>query len=386
MQGYINRKLENSILKYMKVFPVTAILGPRQCGKSSTIKYMAQNISNFLYIDLENYEERKKLDDPELFFRNHKSETICIDEIQNRPELFSPLRSIIDRNRVNGRFIILGSASPELLRQGSQSLAGRIGYLEQTPFTFTEISHQSTLENNWLKGGVPNSVLTSNLEEGYLWRTSFIRSFIERDIPQFGLTVPANSFNRLINMCAFLHGQVTNYSKIGESLGISYHTAQNYLDLLNNFFIIRTLQPYFANLKKRLVKSPKIYIRDSGILHALLNVKSFNQLLGHPSFGVSWEGFAIENILSEFPEWQSYFYRTATGVEIDLILEKAGRKVAIEFKASTAPQLGKGFYIALNDLKIDEAWVIAPIDDMYPIQSKVKVAGLKQFIENFKDE
>lgn len=383
MQDYINRRLEKRILQYMNVFPVTAIIGPRQCGKSSTIKYMAGKFPDFVYLDLENYEERKKLDDPELFFRNHPTETICIDEIQNRPELFSPLRSIIDRNRKNGRFIVLGSASPALLRQGSQTLAGRIGYLELTPFTLAEIRHLSSLENNWLKGGYPNSILSSG-EESLMWRSAFIRSFIERDIPLFGLSVSPNNLNRLLSMCAHLHGQLINFSKVGESLGISYHTVQSYIDILNNFFILRTLSPYYTNIKKRLVKSPKIYFRDSGILHALLGIKTFNDLMGHPTFGASWEGFALENILAEFTDWQPYFYRTATGVEIDLILVKGLRKVAIELKASTNPQLGKGFYIALDDLNIDEAWIIAPIDDVYSIHPKVKIAGLWQFITHFE--
>lgn len=265
-------------------------------------------------------------------------------------------------------------------------MAGRIGYLNLTPFKISELSQTTDykLENFWQKGGFPLSFLQKEIES-YIWRENFIISLIERDFPELGINADSRNIRRLLHMVAHFHAQLVNTSSIGKSLGLSHVTVNKYLQIFEKLYIFRLVQPYYANLKKRLVKSPKVYIRDSGILHVLLNVKTFNDLLGHPLFGASWEGFAMENILAVFSDWQSFFYRTATGVEIDLILEKGLRKVAIEFKASTAPQLGKGFYIALNDLEIDEAWVVAPIDDIYPIHQKVKIAGLKQFIENFID-
>jgi uncharacterized protein len=387
MQGYIHRIQEDNILKHLEIFPAVAILGPRQSGKSSTAKQIAKLIGNTLYVDLENYSDHQKIEaEPQLFFSTNKDKTIILDEIQKLPEIFSLLRALIDQDRRNGWLIMLGSASPDLLKQSSQSLAGRIGYLELTPFSIREVQSLENFELRalWMKGGFPMSFLQPD-EASFIWRMNYLVNIIERDFREFGFDTGQINIRRLLSMLAHYHGQIINLSVIGKSLGISHVTVQKYIDIFEKIFLVRLVQPYFANLGKRIVKSPKLYFRDSGILHSLLNIRSFNELLGHPSFGASWEGFAMENIIASLPGWQPWYYRTATGVEIDLILERGLRKVAVEIKASTAPTLGKGFFIALDDLKIGEAWVIAPVDTTYPIHPKVKVSGLKQFLENFKE-
>jgi len=244
-----------------------------------------------------------------LFFESNKNKTICLDEIQRRPDLFSTLRGIIDRERRTGRILILGSASGKLIKQSSESLAGRISFIHLTPFTITEIAdiEPFNLNDFWMRGGYPESYLATSEKFSFRWRENFIRTFIERDLPQLGIDISALRLRRFITMCAHNQAQLLNSAKLGESLGVSYHTVRNYIDLLEQTFIIRTLRPYESNLKKRLVKSPKVFIRDTGLLHALMEIDDFNDLLGHPNFGSSWEGFCIENILSELPEWEGGF-------------------------------------------------------------------------------
>jgi predicted AAA+ superfamily ATPase len=370
MQRYIGRNLEGEILKALRNNPAVAILGPRQCGKSTLAQKLGEKIARFLYLDLESDADLNKLGQPELFFQLNADKMICLDEIQRIPRLFPVLRSILDRNRRNGQLLLLGSASPDLVNKSSESLAGRIAYLELTPFLASEFEAETKRDEHklWLRGGYP--------------RSYFIRTFLEKDIPQFHLRIPAVRLKRLWQMCSHFHGQLLNFSKLGESLGLSYHTIQSYIDLLEQTFIFRVLQPYHANLKKRLVKAPKLYFRDSGLWHCISGIRSFNELMGHPMFGASWEGFGVENIMSELPDWKGFFYRTASGTEIDLILEKGQRKIAIEFKASVAPILSQGFWTALEELRIDEAYVIAPVKDSYPLRRNVHVVPLEGFIRN----
>lgn len=387
MQGYLDRIISSETKKRLQNNPIAAILGPRQCGKSTFAKNYIQNIKNSLYIDLENPVDLNKLDDPLSFFEINTEKLVCLDEIQRRPDLFPALRSIIDKSGKNGQLLILGSASQDLIKQGSETLAGRISYLELTPFLLSEVNKENKSEilyNLWLRGGFPRSYLSDDDESSFQWRYDFVRSFLERDIPQLGFNIPANSMRRLWQMCSHSHGQVLNNSKLGESLSISNHTVRKYIDILEQTFIIRVLYPYEVNLKKRLVKSPKIYIRDSGLLHSILGIETFNDLLGHPVYGSSWEGFVIENILTEFPLWKSSFFRTLSGAEIDLILEKGSNRIAVECKASTAPQVSKGFWNALEDLEISEARVIAPVKDAYSIKKNVMVVPLAHFITEFK--
>ena len=383
MHELIQRKIESFVIQNLNVFPAVALLGPRQCGKSTLSKMLAEKIPNFLYLDLQNMTDLNKLSDPYLFIKNNQEFTICIDEIQIMPEMFSILRSIIDEDRRNGRFILLGSASQELISNTAETLAGRIGLIELTPFSIPEIDQLTdfNLHKHWFRGGYPESYLSTNDDDSNLWRENFIRTYIERDIPQLGFQIPALQLRRLLTMCAHNQGQILNSFKLGESLSLTHPTIRRYIDLLEQTFVLRTLQPYIVNVKKRLVKSPKIFIRDSGILHRLLQIDDFNDLLGNPIFGSSWEGYVIENILSIALDWTPYFYRTSSGHELDLVLTKGRKIIAIECKASTAPQLTKGFWKAVDDVNAKMVYVIAPISEMYSIKENVVVCGLSQFLK-----
>ena len=359
--------------------PAVAILGPRQCGKSTLAKHLIAGMENALYLDLERSSDLNKLRDIEAFFSLNRDKLVCLDEIQRIPELFPELRSIIDQEGRNGQMLMLGSASRELVQQSSESLAGRISYLELTPFQLEEVK-KDELPTLWLQGGFPRSFL-ADTQASYEWRKDFIRTFLERDIPQLGFNIPARSMERLWRMCAHNHGQLLNASNIGSSLGVSHHTVRSYIDILTETFILRILHPYERNIKKRLIKSPKIYIRDTGILHALLDIQDHNTLLGHPVYGPSWEGFGIEAVIPKTPDWRHSFYRTASGVEIDLIMEKGDRTVAVEFKASTAPKPTRGFWQALDDLQISKTYIVAPVSDSYPIEKGVNVVSLNDFLQ-----
>jgi predicted AAA+ superfamily ATPase len=384
MQGYITRLITDEIKQKLSNIPAVLILGPRQCGKSTLAKTIISEMTNAIYLDLERPSDINKLTDPEAFFSLNANKLICLDEIQRTPDLFPVLRSIIDENKRNGQFIVLGSASHNLIKQSSETLAGRISYFELTPFLLKEISedhHLNKLRKLWLRGGFPRSYLASNEKESFEWRLDFIRTFLERDIPQIGFRIPAKTLERFWKMCAHLHGQILNSSKLGESLGLSHHAVRSYVDLFDQTFVLRILRPYEPNLKKRLIKSPKIYLRDTGLLHALLGIEDHNDLLGHPVYGASWEGFVMENILSFLPDWAASFYRSSSGSEIDLILEKGRKRIVVECKASTSPSLNRGFWNAMNDLNIKEAWVIAPVKDTYPLENGVRVAPLQKFID-----
>jgi predicted AAA+ superfamily ATPase len=386
MQTYIERIVTTKIKKKLENMPGVVILGPRQCGKSTLAKAIISEIGGAVYLDLERPSDANKLRDPEAFFGINSDRLICLDEIQRVPELFPVLRSVIDENKRNGQFIILGSASPDLIRQSSETLAGRIAYFELTPFLLKEVCEEhhylKTLRKLWLRGGFPRSYLASKEKESFEWRLDFIRAFLERDIPQLGFKTPAKTIERFWRICAHLHGQLLNSSKLGESMGVSHHTVRSYVDMLEQSFVLRVLRPYESNLKKRMIKSPKIYIRDNGILHALLGIEDHNDLLGHPIYGASWEGLIIENILSLLPNWKASFYRTSSGSEIDLILEKGNKRLAIECKASTSPNLNRGFWNALSDLNFQEAWVVAPVKEVYPIEEGVMVAPLHHLVGN----
>ncbi|TRX24138.1 ATP-binding protein [Flavobacterium franklandianum] len=382
MHDFIQRTIEDTIKQYLKIFPVVAVLGPRQCGKSTLVKRLCQNWGDSLFLDLQYDIDLSKLDQPSFFFESNADKIICLDEIQLVPQLFSVLRSVVDRNRQNGKFILLGSASRDLIQQTSESLAGRIGLVYLAPFTINELNQLEGFGLNtfWLRGGFPDSYLSDNDGFSEIWRTNFIKTFIERDIPQLGFQIPALQLKRLLVMCAHNQGQLINYSKLGESLGLTHPTIRRYIDLLEQTFILRTVLPYETNVKKRLVKSPKVFVRDSGLLHQLLSIPDFNSLLGNPVFGSSWEGVVVENIIVNKPDWNYYFYRTATGDEMDLILEKGNQRIAIECKASTAPKLTKGFYRALEVIKPQKTYVIIPAPVSYEIAPNVTVCGLSEFL------
>lgn len=379
---YIQRKLKSTLLQYLDIFPAIALLGPRQCGKSTLIKSLKENLE-ILYLDLQNESDLNKISDPALFFEANTHKIICIDEIQLVPQLFSTLRSEIDKNRTNGKFILLGSASREIIQKTSESLAGRIGLLNLSPFTILEIENEINFKLNtfWLRGGFPDSYLAESDVYSEIWRNNYLKTYVERDIPQLGFNIPALQLKRLLTMCAHNQGQLLNSSKFGESLGLTHPTIKRYIDLLEQTFILRTIPAFEVNIKKRLVKAPKIYIRDSGLLHQLLQINTFNDLLGNPIFGSSWEGFVIENIIENMPDWNFFFYRTATGDEIDLILEKGNRRIAIECKASKAPKITKGFWKAIEVLNPEKSYIIAPINEIYPIKENVFVCGIQEFLK-----
>lgn len=381
MQDFIPRHIESTIIKYLEIFPCVAILGARQCGKSTLLKQMSSRFPSFLYLDLQSRGDLSRLSEPYLFFEANPNAVICLDEVQMVPDLFSVLRSVVDKQRRNGRFILLGSASRDLIQNSSETLAGRIGLIDLTPFTWSELVNSEAFSINrfWLRGGFPDSYLASSDENSKIWRENYLRTYAERDIPRLGFQVPAMQIMRFLLMCAHNHGQLLNASKLATSLGLSHPTIRKYIDLLEQTFVLRTLLPYEANVKKRLVKSPKVYVRDSGLLHRLLQLDTYNDLAGHPVFGSSWEGFVIENIVSTLPGWQSFFYRTSSGEEVDLVLVKGTKKIVVECKASSAPQLTKSFWNAMEVLKPDQAFVIAPIQGSYPVQEKVTVSSLPDF-------
>ena len=391
MHDFIQRKIEDTIHQYLKIFPVVAVLGPRQCGKSTLVKKLSQNWGTSLFLDLQYDTDLSKLDQPSFFFESNTDKIICLDEIQLVPQLFSVLRSVVDKNRQNGKFILLGSASRDLIQQTSdpsaselakQSLAGRIGMVYLSPFTANELDQLEgfSLNTFWLRGGFPDSYLADSDGFSEIWRTNFIKTFVERDIPQLGFQIPALQLKRLLVMCAHNQGQLLNYSKLGESLGLTHPTIRRYIDLLEQTFILRTLLPFEANVKKRLVKSPKVFVRDSGLLHQLLAISNFNSLLGNPIFGSSWEGVVVENVIVNKPDWNCYFYRTASGDEMDLILEKGNQRIAIECKASTAPKLTKGFYRALEVVNPQKTYVIIPAPVSYELTPNITVCGLSEFL------
>jgi len=384
---YIRRKLEQKLEYSINHYPVIAILGPRQCGKSTLADQFISNVPNNIKLDLERQSDLIQLDEIELFLDLHKNKLICLDEIQRKPDMFVSLRSYIDAQKRNGLLLILGSASRDLIKQSSETLAGRILYLELTPFLISELLvayRESTFDirRHWLRGGFPRAYLAEEDELAFEWLSNFIRTYLERDIPQLGFNYAASTMQRFCKMLAHVHGQILNKSRLGESLGVSHTTLGSYVDLLDHTFMIRLLEPFEANVKKRLVKSPKIYFRDTGILHSLLSINSFEDLFSNPILGVSWEGYAIENIISEMPGWDPMFYRTSTGSEIDLIMKKGDRIIAFECKVSTSPSLTREFWKAIEDVRPERIIVLAPVQNFYYLNENVSVCSPEYFVMN----
>ena len=374
MHGYINRFIEKKLHRALSRSPAVAILGPRQCGKSTTAKLILKEIPS-VYLDLQDRVDRNKLVEPELFFEHHRDKLICLDEIQLLPDFFSILRSEIDKDRRPGRFLILGSASRDLIKQSTESLAGRIAYIDLIPFLLKEVATVSSWSNLWLRGGFPESVLADNDQDSFDWRLDFIRTFMERDIPNLGFNIPVPVIERLWLLIAHYHGQTVNYHKLAAAADISIPTLKKYLAILEQTYMVRMLPPATANLKKRLVKSHKIYLRDSGILHALLEIEEYDDLLANPIAEASWEGFVIENIIVQHDRWRPSFLRTSNGAEIDLVLERAGRRRLFECKLSKAPKLSRGFHELVDCMNPESAWVIAPVDEPFEIKKGIFVCS-----------
>lgn len=389
IQRYIERYLEPELRHSLHSFPVTALLGPRQCGKSTLARRIVADMPNTSYLDLEKPSDIRKLDDAEFFFHTQKQQLICIDEIQVGPELFPIIRVMVDEDRRPGKFLILGSASQDLIRNSAETLAGRINYIELAPFGYNELLLDNTRlyadpTLPWIRGGFPDSVLAESDTLSYKWRENFIRTFLERDIPQFGFSIPAITLRRFWTMLAHHHGQTLNATKFGQSLGVRHPTIRKYLDIMAQTFMVRVLPPTAVNLKKRLVKTPKVYIRDSGILHTLLEIEGMENLFGHPNVGVSWEGWCMEQILGIMPGWRPSFYRTSSGEEIDLILERGQKRLAFEFKASMSPTVSRGFQGTLSALKPDHTWIIAPVPEPYKLKSGAHVIHIKAILETLQ--
>lgn len=377
---YYHRKLESEIISGLEHNPVTAILGPRQCGKSTLAKHIIREISSeVLYLDLERPTDLQKLEDAEWFFGTQKNKLICLDEIQRKPELFTLIRSLVDEWGGNGHFLVLGPASRDLIKQSSERLAGRITYRQLSPFLWDELLGNCDMEDYLVRGGFPRSILASDNKVSYEWREDFILTFLERDLLMWSGFSSA-TMRKLWQMLAHINGQIINYATLGSSLGVSHTTARNYVELLSSTFMVHLLPPFFANIGKRLVKSPKIYLTDTGIANTLLGIVNFEQLAGHPSIGAAWEALVLSNLMACFPRFNFYFYRTGHGAEIDIIVESNKGIVAVECKAGLSPKLSKGTFTAINDLKPKIMLVICPVKKGWPMKPGIEITSLGESI------
>lgn len=390
----ISRNIESIVrTRLTSVVPAVVLLGPRQVGKTTLARKIAADWhGGAVYLDMERPADRRRLDDADAYLRAQSGKLVVIDEIQRAPGLFEVLRGIIDDRRATGErfghFLLLGSAALELMQQSSETLAGRVSYLEigAVDILEAEAAHLSA-ETLWVRGGFPDSLLASGDGPSLDWRQDFVRSYLERDVPMFAPRMPAEALGRLWTMLAHQQGGLLNQARLAAGLGVSAPTVTRYTDLLVDLQLVRRLAPWSGNVGKRLVKAPKIYVRDSGIVHALLNLETLNDVLGHPVAGLSYEGFAIETLLaSAGPRFKPYFYRTHDGAEIDLLLERGGKaEIAIEIKRSSAPTLDKGFGIACDDVNISQRYVVYPGEETWPVRygaQAIGVAALARQLQN----
>ena len=381
----INRDKLKEVQYLLGNFPAVALLGSRQVGKT-TLAHEISSKRNSIYLDLESEEDRAKLNSPAYYFSQHSNKLIILDEVQRVPDLFQELRGIIDKNKRAGnkvgQFLLLGSASIDLLKQSGETLAGRIAYCELSPVILSECP--TKMDQLWMRGGFPDSLLANTDDQSLLWRKNFIKTYIERDIPQLGSRIPAETLRRFWTMLAHLQGSILNASNIAASLGVDGKTVMNYLDLMVDLLLVRRLPPLHKNIGKRLIKSPKVYVRDSGLVHALLGVGDFEVLMGHPSIGMSWEGFVIENILNtiESSNNTAYFYKTSSNNEIDLVLQKPDGKLwSIEVKRTFSPKFTKGFRLASNDIESARNFIVYPGQERFPLSENTEAIGLLNFLK-----
>jgi predicted AAA+ superfamily ATPase len=385
----IKRLAQTEIYNLLQEFPAVGVLGPRQIGKTTLAEEIAASFDpSPVYLDLERPAGLAKLNEPEDYFERHKGTLIILDEIQRVPELFPTLRGVIDRRRREGfrtgQFLILGSSSLDLLRQSSETLAGRIAYKELSGLTAAEINQQTGEQDKlWLRGGFPDSFLAGSDAGALRWRMNFIATYLERDIPQLGPRIPAVTLRRLWTMLAHSQGGQVNLAQLGANIDVAAPTAKRYIELLEDLLLVRTLRPWSGNVGKRLVKAPKVYIRDSGLTHALLNLRTVDDLLAHPVVGSSWEGFVIENLLSVLPEGvTAWFYRTAAGAEIDLIIEQNMQtKYAIEIKRSAAPTVSKGFHLGCDDVGATKRFIVYSGRERFQVANQVTALSLTDMMD-----
>jgi hypothetical protein len=380
----LTRTITDQLLKSLTFFPAAGLVGPRQVGKTTLAKQLQQLLNKpTVYIDLELDSDRFRLSRAEWFLEQHLDKCVIIDEVQRMPELFPLLRALIDRKREPARFVLLGSASPHFLRQSSESLAGRIAYFELTPFTINEVRTRMPMSEHWLRGGFPDACLAPDLSFTWDWHRQFIQSFIERDLSILGIEVNPVLFDRMLRMLGHVHAGQQNISELSNSLAISAPTVARYLDVLEGSFLITRLQPWFVNIGKRLTKSPKIFIRDSGLLHYLLHVPDFEQLQVNPRIGASWEGYVIEEIRRALAgRGQLFYYRTQGGAEVDLLIKTpSGRTICLEIKYDVNPTPSRGFYQSLEDLKPDAQFVVVPKGEAWFYNNDLKIIGLLEFLE-----
>jgi len=374
----LHRRLYDLLQQRLTAYPVVAITGPRQAGKTTLAKTLLGNWPKpSVYLDLELPSDLARLRQPELFLKEHEGQLVVIDEIQRMPELFPLLRALVDQRREMGRFLILGSASPELLRQSSETLAGRIAYLELTPFHVREIP-EGRLKNHWLRGGFPLAFLAGSDAAAFDWLRDFTRTFIERDLPQLGLSAPSQVLRNLLAMLTQVHGNLLNYSALSGSLGLTMPTVKRYVHYFEQAYFIRSLLPFHTNVSKRLVKTPKVFFRDSGVFHHLTNLGSVGDLYGSVFAGASWEGYVLQQVMANLkPEVLPYFYRTKDGSEVDLVLVRGNQPVAaIEVKFSANPTLTRGNRLAFTDLKAPLNLIVAPVEGDFPFDAEIRVCNL----------
>jgi predicted AAA+ superfamily ATPase len=389
----IGRLIRERLQRKLSNFPAVALLGPRQVGKTTLALEITRGLQHeALYLDLELQSDRAKLADPELYLSRYEDRLVILDEIHRLPGVFLTLRSLIDQRRRKGKrhghFLLLGSAGVELLGQSAESLAGRIAYEELTPFTIDELPPDMTTSDNlWVRGGFPDSYLADDDRTSFEWREAFIQTYLERDIPSLGPRIPAETLRRYWQMLAHHQAQMLNAAQLAGNLGISGTTVARYLDIMVDILLVRRLQPWAANAGKRLVRSPKVYVRDSGLLHALLGIRNFEELLGHPVVGSSWEGWLIENLLAALPgSARVAFYRTAAGAEIDLVIEfNARQRWAIEIKRSVSdPSPSKGFFIGCDDVKATRRIVLYPGSDGFALNSETTVMNVRSLLHELR--
>jgi predicted AAA+ superfamily ATPase len=386
----IPRQIQPQVSRLLEQFPAVAVLGPRQVGKTTLALALAEALGEqALYLDLELPSDRTKLTEPELYLSQHENRLVILDEIHRLPGIFKTLRSLIDQRRRKGKpsrhFLLLGSASMDLLQQSAESLAGRIAFQELAPFSVAEIAtvEDGSMDSLWNRGGFPDSFLARNDEASFAWRTAFIQTYLERDVPALGPRIPAETLRRYWQMLAHNQGQMLNAAQLANGLGVSGHTVARYLDIMVDLLLVRRLQPWAVNAQKRLVRTPKVYVRDSGLLHALLGIRNQEELLGHPIVGSSWEGLLVENILNALPRTaRPTFYRTSAGAEIDLVIEfSAKERWALEIKRSLgSPTPSKGFYIGCADIRATRQIVLYPGDERFKLDAKTEVMSLRTFM------